>query len=204
MSFFFSFNMRLYKTPSLTPHRSSLVTNLQESGIHSAKPVINSSKVAMKYMLQQTNLKPIRGRKLFIRSVQRILEQIRKKKISEQDIFQSMQDTIGIFHNLTFMRSVQLKKHILKQDDGLWVTEFIKAGGLLALLTYLEEKIKEQLTLTDAIIINEALQCLRIIMNISDLFKYIISHPTFVNTIAKSKKNNEFFLSNETLSLYNQ
>ena len=133
-------------------------------------------------------MKPIRGRELFVRSIRRTIEQIRDRKQraqNDQDIFSTVEEAIGIFNDLTFMKSVLLKKKLLDENSRAWTVEFAREGGLHALLTYLEHVTSRGLSLVDAILVNEALQCLRAMMNISELFEHIASTPQYIDSIAK-------------------
>ena len=135
-------------------------------------------------------MKPVRGRELFVRSVRRTIEQIRDRKQRarhDQDLLSTVDEAIGIFNDLTFMKSILLKKKLLDENQRAWTVEFAREGGLHALLTYLEFVTGRGLSLVDAILVNEALQCLRAMMNISELFEHIASTPQYIDSIAKGK-----------------
>jgi hypothetical protein len=189
--------MRIYTPPTLTPRQSPVVTTLQNSSISPLRNSFTTPRTSLyrpdayrEFITRQTVQKAIRGRELFVRSIHRVIEQIRKKKErakNDQQLFSTFEDAISIFSDLTFMKSVLLKKKLLDPNNQLWTIDFAKEGGLHALLTYLEQVTSKGLSLVDAILVNEILQCLRAMMNISELFEHIASNPQYVDSIAKSK-----------------
>ncbi|CAF3576102.1 unnamed protein product [Rotaria socialis] len=141
-----------------------------------------------RYLNQQAFVKPIRGRALFSRSIHRIIEQIRDKKQrmkNDQQVFSTYEEAISIFSDLTFMKCVVLKKKLLDSNSRTWTIEFAREGGLHALLSYLEQTSNRGLTLVDAILINETLQCLRAMMNIGELFQHMASNLQYIDSVAK-------------------
>jgi len=202
---------RLYAPPILTPRQSPDSTILQNSsptGLINSSIILKSSLYRpdsfREYISRQTISKPIRGRELFIRSIRRIIEQIRDKKQriqNDQQLFSTFEETISIFNELTFMKCVLLKKRLLDSNNRLWTIEFAQQGGLHALLSYLEQITNKGLSLVDAILVNETLQCLRAMMNISELFEHIASNSQYIDSIAKGmrKKNLVFFSIKKSL-----
>jgi len=189
---------RLYVPPSVTSHQSSSSTSLQNSSttLTNSSTQLRSSLYRpdsfRQYISRQTILKPIRGRDLFIRSIRRIIEQIHAKKQrakNDQQLFSTYEEAISIFNELTFMKCVLLKKKLLDSNNRTWTIEFAQQGGLQALLSYLEQITTKVLSLVDAILVNETLQCLRAMMNISELFEHIASNPQYVDSIAKGVKS---------------
>jgi hypothetical protein len=85
------------------------------------------------------------------------------------------------------MKCVLLKKKLLDSNNRTWTIEFAQQGGLHALLSYLEQISNKNLSLVDAILIKETLQCLRAMMNISELFEHIASNPQYIDSIAKGR-----------------
>ena len=129
-------------------------------------------------------------RELFVRSIRRVLEHIRHKKQrakDDQHLFATFEEAISIFTELTFMKCVLLKKRLLDVNYRSWTIEFAQQGGLHALLSYLEQIANKNLSLVDAILVNETLQCLRAMMNISELFEHIASNPQYIDSIAKGR-----------------
>jgi hypothetical protein len=189
---------RLYVPPPVTSHQSSGSTSLQNSSttLTNSSTQLRSSLYRpdsfRQYISRQTILKPIRGRDLFIRSIRRIIEQIHAKKQrakNDQQLFSTYEEAISIFNELTFMKCVLLKKKLLDSNNRTWTIEFAQQGGLQALLSYLEQITTKVLSLVDAILVNETLQCLRAMMNISELFEHIASNPQYVDSIAKGVKS---------------
>ena len=185
---------RVYVPPALTPRpspeskNSSVVTLL--NSFTPVKPSSYRPDSFRDYLAQQIVPKPIRGRELFVRSIRRILENIREKKQRtkyDQQIFATYEDAINIFQDLTFMKCVLLKKKLLDPKNQTWTIEFAQQGGLHTLLSYLQHVSKKNLSLVDAILVNETLQCLRAMMNIDELFEHIASNPQYIDSIAKGK-----------------
>ncbi|CAF2466390.1 unnamed protein product [Rotaria sp. Silwood2] len=186
---------QIYAPPTLAPKQPPVVTNLLNSSITSPNNSIMPMRLSYRpnsfrhYISQQPIIiKPIRGRELFIRSIRRIIEQIREKKQrmqNDQQLFSTYKEAINIFHDLTFMKCVLLKKKLLDSNNRTWTIEFAREGGLHTLLSYLEHTTQKILSLVDAILINEILQCLRAMMNISELFEHIASNPQYIDLIAK-------------------
>jgi hypothetical protein len=195
---------RVYTPPTLKPRSSPVVTTLQNSATTPLKNSLPPSKSSLyrpdsfrQYINRQTIIKPIRGRELFIRAIRRIIEQIRVKKQrakNDQQLFSTLEEAISIFNDLTFMKCVLLKKKLLDSNNRTWTIEFAQEGGLHALLTYLEQVTNKGLSLVDAILVNETLQCLRAMMNISELFEHIASNPQYIDSIAKGTIRNQLFL----------
>ena len=194
---------RVYTPPTLTPRQSPVVT-LQNSSSTLLKNSLTPPRSSLyrpesfrQYISRQAVIKPIGGRELFIRSIRRIIDQIRNKKQraqEDQQLFSTFEDAIAIFNELTFMKCVLLKKKLLDSNNRTWTIEFAQEGGLYALLSYLEQVTNKGLSLVDAILVNETLQCLRAMMNISELFEHIASNPQYIDSIAKGMiMNDEFF-----------
>jgi hypothetical protein len=142
------------------------------------------------YISRQAVAKPIRGRELFIRSIRRTIEQIRDRKQranNDQQLFSTFEEAISIFNDLTFVKCMLLKKKLLDSNNRTWTIEFARQGGLYALLSYLEQISNKNLSLVGAILVKEILQCLRAMMNISELFEHIASNPQYIDSIAKGK-----------------
>ena len=189
---------RLYAPPVLTPKQSPESTKPQDSPTNVLKNTSTPLRSSLfrpdsfrLYLNRQGPVKPVRGRELFVRSIHRIIEQIRAKKQrskTDQNLFSTFEEAISIFGELTFMKCVLLKKKLLDSNNRAWTIEFAKEGGLHALLSYLEQITKKGLSLVEAILINETLQCLRAMMNISELFEHIASNPQYIDSIAKGKR----------------
>ena len=185
--------MRLYTPPTLTtrPSPVTVTTTLHNSSRTSLTPPrvsINNSNSFRQYISRAALVKPIRGKELFARAIRRIIGQIHDKKQranSEQQIFSTLEETMSIFQELTFMKCMQLKKRLLDTNYERWTIEFARQGGLHALLTYLEHVTSKGLSLVDAILVNEVLQYLRAMMNITELFEHIASSPQYIDSIAK-------------------
>jgi hypothetical protein len=186
---------RFYTPPTLTPRPSPDSTTLQNSSTTLLKNTSTPLRSSLyrpdsfrQYVSRQSIPKPIRGRELFLRSIRRIIEQIRVKKQrlqNDQQLFSTFEEAISIFTELTFMKCVLLKKKLLDSNNRQWTIEFAQKGGLQALLSYLEQITNKSLSLVDAILMNETLQCLRAMMNISELFEHIASNPQYIDSIAK-------------------
>jgi hypothetical protein len=185
---------RLYTPTIITPQQSPDSTSLKNSfttplGNSLAPPRSSYRPDSFRqYLNQQTIIKPVRGRELFNRAIHRIIEQLRDKKqriTNDQQLFSTFEDAISIFNDLTFMKSVLLKKKLLDSNNRTWTIEFAREGGLHALLSYLEQITTRGLSLVDAILVNETLQCLRAMMNISELFEHIASNPQYIDSVAK-------------------
>lgn len=186
---------RIYVLPTVKPKEpETSKTLLNTSTTSSTKPSLVSPgsffhrDTFQQYLNQQALVKPIRGRELFIRSIHRIIEQIRDKKQrlkNDQQLFSTYEEAIGVFNDLTFMKCVLLKKKLLDSNNRAWTIEFSRQGGLHALLTYLEQVTSKGLSLVEAILVNEILQCLRAMMNISELFEHIASNPQYIDSVAK-------------------
>ncbi|CAF0749120.1 unnamed protein product [Rotaria sordida] len=185
---------QIYTSPTLAPHQPTVLTNLLNSSITSSKNSIIPPRLSFHpdsfrhYISQQIILKPIRGRELFIRSIRRIIEQIRDKNQrtkNDQQLFSTYEEAINIFNDLTFMKCILFKKKLLDSNNRAWTIEFARQGGLHTLLAYLEQIIHKGLSLVDAILVNETLQCLRAMMNINELFEHIASNPQYIDSIAK-------------------
>ncbi|CAF0948549.1 unnamed protein product [Rotaria sp. Silwood1] len=185
---------QVYTPPTLTPRQPPVVTNLLNSSITSSKNSLTPLRLSYRpdsfrhFISQQAIIKPIRGRELFIRSIRRIIEQIRDKKQrikNDQQLFSTYEEAISIFNDLTFMKCVLLKKKLLDSNNRTWTIEFAREGGLHTLLSYLEQITHKNLSLVDAILINETIQCLRAMMNISELFEHIASNPQYIDSLAK-------------------
>ncbi|CAF4885695.1 unnamed protein product [Rotaria sp. Silwood1] len=185
---------QVYTPPTLTPRQPPVVTNLLNSSITSPKNSLTPLRLSYRpdsfrhFISQQAIIKPIRGRDLFIRSIRRIIEQIRDKKQrikNDQQLFSTYEEAISIFNDLTFMKCVLLKKKLLDSNNRTWTIEFAREGGLHTLLSYLEQITHKNLSLVDAILINETIQCLRAMMNISELFEHIASNPQYIDSLAK-------------------
>lgn len=133
--------------------------------------------------------RPIRGKELFIRSARRIVEQIRsnREKSNNLNTLASYEDAIKIFDDLTFFKCIQLKKRLTDPSTKSWTIEFSRQGGLCALLNYIEKLAARGLSLVDAILVNEILQCLRAMMNIVELFEHILNNSKYVDSIVKSR-----------------
>jgi hypothetical protein len=192
---------RLYTPPTLTSHNSTTLQNSSVPTLTNTSTSLRSSLSRpasfLQFISRHTSLKPLRGRELFIRAIRRIIEQIRKKKqraTTDQQLFSTFEEAISIFNELTFMKCVLLKKKLLDSNNRTWTIEFAQQGGLHALLSYLEQITSKGLSLVDAILVNETLQCLRAMMNISELFEHIASSPQYVDSMAKGKRRNlKFF-----------
>ncbi|CAF0774445.1 unnamed protein product [Adineta steineri] len=187
---------RVYIPPALSPKPALNTTTLLNSSITpSTKTSLAPPRSSIyrpdsfrEYIQRQTVIKPVRGRELFIRSARRIIEQSRDKKqrlTNDQQKFSTYEEAISIFNDLTFMKCVLLKKKLSDSNNRTWTIEFAEQGGLHALLTYLEQITTKGLSLVDAILVNETLQCLRAMMNISELFEHIASNPQYVDSITK-------------------
>ncbi len=185
---------RVYAPPTLTP-RPSPDSKKSTTVLVNNSPILQKSSLYRPdsfrdYISRQSIPKPIRGRELFIRSIRRIIEQIRNKKErtkNDQQLFSTFEEAISIFNELTFMKCVLLKKKLLDSTNRAWTIEFAQQGGLHALLSYLEQISNKNLSLVDAILIKETLQCLRAMMNISELFEHIASNPQYIDSIAKGR-----------------
>lgn len=185
---------RVYVPPPLTPRPSPDAKNSPVATLlNSFTPIKPSSfrpESFRQYIAQHNVPKPIRGRELFIRSIRRILENIREKKQRakhDQQILSTFEEAINIFKDLNFMKCVLLKKKLLDPNHQTWTVEFARQGGLHTLLSYLQHISKTSLSLVDAILLNEVLQCLRAMMNIDELFEHIVSNPRYIDSIAKGK-----------------
>lgn len=185
---------RLYAPPTIgsrRPAESKQLENTSLTNLSNSSPLRSMTyrpESFRDYIQRQTQTKPIRGRELFIRSIRRIIEQIRDKKQrlrDDQQLFSTYEEAINIFNDLTFMKCVLLKKKLLDSNNCQWTQEFAQQGGLQALLTYLEQIANKNLSLVDAILVNETLQCLKAMMNISELFEHIAANSKYVNSIAK-------------------
>lgn len=184
--------MRLYNPPTLNPRPPAVTTKLENS----LKATNSLSKTSIKqtssyrqYISRAAVIKPIRGRELFIRSIRRVLEQIRTQKelkLKQTIDFSDFQQAISIFDDLTFMKCLQLKKQLVDRKFHAWTVEFAQQGGLQALLNYIERLTTRDLSLLDAILVNEILQCLRAMMNIGEIFEHIVESEKYVQSIAKS------------------
>lgn len=185
---------KVYVAPTLTPRPSPDAKNSTTAALlNSFTPIKPSSyrpESFRQYVAQQNVPKPIRGRELFIRSIRRILENIREKKQrakQDQQIFATYEEAINIFQELNFMKCVLLKKKLLDLNHQKWTVEFARQGGLHAVLSYLQRASKTSLSLVDAILVNEVLQCLRAMMNIDELFEHIATNPQYIDSIAKGR-----------------
>ncbi|CAF1232895.1 unnamed protein product [Adineta ricciae] len=189
---------RVYSPPMLTPRSSPVAAvNLLNSSLvpmqkTSLAPPTQSSIFRTdsfrQYISRQAVHKAIRGRELFKRAIRRIIEQIHAKKqrlIEEEQLIATYDEALAIFSDMTFMKCVSLKKKLLDGNNRAWTIEFAREGGLHALLSYLEQITTRGLSLVDAILVNETLQCLRAMMNISELFEHIASNPQYIDSIAK-------------------
>lgn len=187
--------MRLYTPTTLTPRPSAVISTLQNSTVNPVRTSLAPTRVSIsnstsfrQYISRAALVKPIRGKELFVRSIRRIIEQIHDKKQrtnNDQQIFSTLEETMSIFQELTFMKCMQLKKRLLDTNYQRWTIEFAREGGLHALLTYLEHVTSQGLSLVDAILVNEVLQCLRAMMNITELFEHIAASPQYIDSIAK-------------------
>ncbi|CAF1967434.1 unnamed protein product [Rotaria magnacalcarata] len=185
---------QIYNPPTVASKKPQASNTLLNSSMSPSRNSILPPKSSYRpdsfsrYLNQQAFVNPIRGRALFSRSIHRIIEQIRDKKQrmkNDQQLFSTYEDAISIFSDLTFMKCVLLKKKLLDSNSRTWTIEFARQGGLHALLCYLEQTSNRGLTLVDAILINETLQCLRAMMNISELFEHIASNPQYIDSVAK-------------------
>lgn len=185
--------MRLYKAPIVTaratpPVQSRLENSMVTTNLVPIRTSMNNNFQSFRQYLNRANLiRPIRGKELFIRSIRRIIEQIQQRK-KESANFATIEEAIAIFTELTFVKCMQLKKQLLDPQNRAWTIEFARQGGLQALLTYLEQVASKGLSLVDAILVNEALQCLRAMMNIGEIFEHIVEHSEYVDSIAKGKE----------------
>lgn len=190
---------RLYVPPSIkpstSPNRNVLLNSstnfLQNSSLAPARQSFYHPDSYRQYITRHTIAKKIRGSELFVRSIRRVIENIReinKRKLNDQQLFSTYEEAINVFQELTFMKCVILKKKLLDPNNREWTIEFAERGGLQELLTYLERMTTKTLSLVDAILVNEVLQCLRAMMNISDLFEHIASSPKYVDSIAKGMR----------------
>ena len=134
------------------------------------------------YLSRAVLIPPIRGKELFIRSVRRVMEQIRAKK-KESLTFTNIEDAVVIFYDLSLAKCTALKKKLLDHENRSWTVDFAQQGGLQALLTYLKEVADRNLSMTDAILASEALQCLRAMMNIEEIFEHIPDDPQYIDSI---------------------
>lgn len=185
---------RIYVAPPVKPRPSPDSKNSSNSAqVKNSPPVKLSSNRPNFFRAQLTQQfihKPIRGRELFVRSIRRVLENIHEKKQRakhDQQVFATYEDAINIFQDLTFMKIVLLRKKLLDPKNQTWTIEFAQQGGLHTLLSYLQHVSKKNLSLVDAILVNETLQCLRAMMNIDELFEHIASNPQYIDSIAKGK-----------------
>ena len=185
---------RVYAPPVITPRPSP--DSQKTTHILVNNSPINQKSLSSRhdsfrqYISRQVVAKPIRGRELFIRSIRRVIEQIRDRKDrakNDQQLFATFEEAINIFNELTFMKCVLLKKKLSDPNNRTWTIEFAERGGLQALLSYLEHISNKNLSLLDAILVKETLQCLRAMMNISELFEHVASNPHYVDSIAKGK-----------------
>jgi hypothetical protein len=187
--------MRIYTPPKFNVRPSPVTSELQNSSFNPSKvnylssaTSITNSNSFRQYISRTAAAKPIRGRELFVRSIHRIIEKIRTKKqnnIDETLFVSTLDDAIGIFHDLSFMKCMQLKKKLLDSTYRSWTIEFAREGGLHTLLTYLEKVVNKGLSLVDAILVNETLQCVRAMMNITELFEHISTNPKYIDSIAR-------------------
>ncbi|CAF4572752.1 unnamed protein product, partial [Didymodactylos carnosus] len=77
-----------------------------------------------------------------------------------------------------------LKKKLMQNRQ--WTIEFTRSGGLNALLDYINRTTAKILTLIDVILLNEALQCLRKLMNITEIFEHIANNDQYIDGIVKT------------------
>ncbi|CAF1184272.1 unnamed protein product [Didymodactylos carnosus] len=81
------------------------------------------------------------------------------------------------------------KPHFIEKkiiQNRQWAIEFTRSGGLNALLGYINRTTAKRLTLIDVILLNEALQCLRKLMNIIEIFEHIANNNQYINGIVKT------------------
>lgn len=190
---------KVYVAPSVRPKQEPVSTTLLNSSATSSTNSNSFLRTSFyhpysyrQYVSPQPIVKKIQGRELFIRSIRRIIEQIRDKKqrlLNDQQFLSNYEEAINLFNDLTFMKCVLLKKKLLDSNNRKWTIEFAHQGGLHALLACVEQLSKKSLSLVDAILINEILQCLRAMMNMSELFEHISTNAQYIDSIAKSMIN---------------
>lgn len=184
--------MRIYKSPELTPRttpprQTKLENSTTKTSLAPSRTSMNNFQSYRQYITRANLIRPVRGKELFIRSVRRVIEQVQKKKKQSVD-FTTVEDAMAIFNDLSFVKCMQLKKQLLDYQQRSWTIEFARQGGLQTLLTYLEQAASKGLSLVDAILVNETLQCLRAMMNIEEIFGHIVNNPQYVDSIAKGKR----------------
>ena len=85
------------------------------------------------------------------------------------------------------MKCVLLRKRLKDSNNRTRTIEFVRQGGLCALLSYLEQATNEDLSPVDGIPVSKTIQCIRTIMNIDELFQYIATGYQHIDSIVKSR-----------------
>ncbi|CAC5381056.1 unnamed protein product [Mytilus coruscus] len=86
------------------------------------------------------------------------------------------------------MRTFVALKKQLQHSDSHWISSFLEAGGLLVLLEFIDSvSTRRVCQLSDALVLLEAVQCVKAVINCKVGLEYLIQNIEFTKKLINSK-----------------